>query len=199
MFMQVIQGRVADREGLRRQLDRWVSELEPGAIGWLGTTGGVMDDGRFILCARFESAEAAQANSERPEQGAWWTETEKLLAEPATFTDSDDIDLYLGGGSNTAGFVQILQGRPADRDHLRQIAQGFEDLARQYRPDIMGWVVAWHPDGRFTEIVYFTSEVAAREGEAKEPSEDRKHLLHEWHEAAGDLTFFDLREPLLYG
>ena len=199
MFMQVIQGRVADREGLRRQLDRWVSELEPGAVGWLGMTGGVTEDGGFILCVRFESAEAAQANSERPEQGAWWEETEKLLAEPASFSESDDIDVYLGGGSNTAGFVQILQGRPVDRDHLRQVAQGFEDLARQYRPDIMGWVVAWHPDGHFTEVVYFTSETAAREGEAKEPSEDRKQLLLEWQEAAGDLTFFDLREPLLYG
>jgi hypothetical protein len=158
-----------------------------------------MDDGRFIFCVRFESAEAARANSERPEQGAWWAETEQLLAEPASFSESDDIDVYLGGGSNTAGFVQILQGRPVDRDHLRQVAQGFEDLARQYRPDIMGWVVAWHPDGHFTEVVYFTSETAAREGEAKEPSEDRKQLLLEWQEAAGDLTFFDLREPLLYG
>lgn len=197
MFMQLIQGRVADREGLRRQLDRWASELKPGASGWLGMTGGVTDDGRFIMCVRFESAEAAQSNSGRGEQGAWWAETEKTLAEPATFTDSSNIDVYLGGGSDTAGFVQVLQGGPADRDQLRQIELGFEGIARQYRPDIMGWVFAWHPDDRFTEIVYFTSEAAAREGETKEPPEDRKHLLAEWQEAAGELTFFDLREPWL--
>src|SRR6266511_3042451 len=112
MFMQVIQGRVADRDGLRRQLDRWNSELKPGAAGWLGMTGGVTDDGRFVVCVRFESAEAAQSNSRRPEQGAWWAETEKTLAEPATFTDSGAIDVYLGGGADTAGFVQILQGGP---------------------------------------------------------------------------------------
>src|SRR4051812_18010213 len=107
MFMQVIQGSVADRIGLRSQLDRWNSELKPGTTGWLGMTGGVTDDGRFILCVRFESAEAAQSNSGRPEQGTWWAETEKTLAEPATFIDSHEIDVYLGGGSDTAGFVQI--------------------------------------------------------------------------------------------
>ena len=197
MFMQVIQGRVADREGVRRQVDRWASEVKPGATGWLGTTAGITDDGRFIACIRFESAEAAQSNRERGEQGAWWAEAEKTLAEPATFTDSSEIDVYLGGGSDTAGFVQVLQGGPADRDRLRQIELSFEGIARQYRPDIMGWVFAWHPDDRFTEIVYFTSEAAAREGESKEPPEDRRHLLEEWKETAGELTFFDLREPWL--
>ena len=52
MFMQVIQGRVADRDGLRK-LDRWTAAIKPGATGWLGMTGGVADDGRFILCVRF--------------------------------------------------------------------------------------------------------------------------------------------------
>jgi len=197
MFIQVIQGRVADREALARQLDRWASELKPGATGWLGTTGGVTDEGRFIACVRFESAEAARSNSERNEQGAWWAETEQTLAEPATFSDSNDVDVYLGGGSDTAGFVQILQGGPADRNRIREIEQGFENIAREYRPDIMGWVFAWHPDDRFTEIVYFTSEAAAREGETKEPPEDRKHLLEEWRAAVGELTFFDLRQPYL--
>jgi hypothetical protein len=74
----------------------------------------------------------------------------------------------------------------------------FEALARQHRPDIIGWVLAWHPDGRFTEIVYFNSEEAARKGEAQEPPEERKHLLEEWRAATGDLTFYDLREPWLY-
>ena len=31
MFVQAIEGRVADPEGLRRQLERWMSELRPGA------------------------------------------------------------------------------------------------------------------------------------------------------------------------
>ncbi len=197
MFMQVITGTVADPEGLRRQFDRWVSELGAGAAGWLGTTAGITDDGRFVACARFESAEAARANSERPEQAAWWADTEKTLAGPASFTDCSTVDVYLDGGSDTAGFVQVLQGAPVERDRLRQIEFGFEGIAREYRPDILGWVVAWHADGGFTEIVYFTSEAAAREGETKEPSEDRKHLLDEWRQVTGQLTFFDLRDPWL--
>jgi hypothetical protein len=146
---------------------------------------------------RFESADAARANSERPEQGAWWNETAKMLDGPVNFVDCDEVDTYLGGGSDTAGFVQIMQGGPADRDRLRQLDLGFEGMARQYRPDIIGWVVAWHPDDRFTSIVYFTSETAAREGEAKEPAEDRKHLLEEWQAVVGEMTFFDLKEPWL--
>ncbi len=45
MFVQAIEGRVADREGLRRQLERWMSELRPGAQGFLGSTAGVTDGG----------------------------------------------------------------------------------------------------------------------------------------------------------
>jgi hypothetical protein len=197
MFMQVITGTVADPEGLRRRFDRWASELRGGAAGWLGSTDGVTDEGRFVACVRFESAEAARVNSERPEQGAWWADTEKTLAGPTNFHDCNTVDVYLGGGADTAGFVQVLQGGPADRDRLREIEQGFEGIARQYRPDIMGWVMAWHPDGRFTEVVYFTSEGEAREGETKEPPEDRKHLLDDWRRVAGQLIFFDLRHPWL--
>jgi hypothetical protein len=197
MFMQVLQGTVADPEDLRRQFDRWASELQPGVTGFLGSTAGITDDRRFVGCVRFESAEAARANSERPEQRQWWADTEKCFAGPVTFADCADVDVYLGGGADTAGFVQVLQGGPADRDRVRQIELGFEAVARQYRPDIMGWVMAWHPDDRFTEVVYFTSEAAAREGETKEPPEDRKHLLDDWHEVTGELTFFDLRDPWL--
>lgn len=198
MFIQVIQGTVADGDGLRRQLERWQSELKPGATGYLGSTGGITDDGRYISCVRFESAEAAKANSERPEQGAWFKETEAMFSGPISFTGCTDVEVYLGGGSDSAGFVQVLQGGPADRDRLRQLDVEFEALARQHRPDIIGWVLAWHPDGRFTEVVYFNSEAAAREGEAQEPPEERKHLLEDWRAAAGELTFYDLRQPWLF-
>jgi hypothetical protein len=197
MFMQVITATVADPQGLRRQFDRWNSELRGGAAGWLGSTEGITDDGRFVACVRFESAGAARANSGRPEQGAWWADTEKTLAGPVDFHDCDTVDVYLGGGSDTAGFVQVLQGGPIERDRLREIEVGFEGIARQYRPDILGWVMAWHPDDRFTEVVYFTTEAAAREGETKEPPEDRRHLLDEWRRLTGELVFFDLRDPWL--
>ena len=42
MFIQVIQGKVADEAGLQRQMDRWNEELMPGAVerGYLGSTSG---------------------------------------------------------------------------------------------------------------------------------------------------------------
>ena len=70
MFIQVIQGKVADAEGLRAAMDRWGRDLQPGATGWLGTTGGITDDGTFVATVRFDSEDAARRNSERPEQGA---------------------------------------------------------------------------------------------------------------------------------
>ena len=56
--------------------ERWISELGADAPGWLGSTAGVTADGEFVVLARFTSAEEAQRNSERPEQGAWWAEME---------------------------------------------------------------------------------------------------------------------------
>ena len=72
MFVQVIQGKVSDAAQVRAHLDKWVAEVAPGAIGWLGSTGGVTEDGNLIALVRFESEEAAQQNSDRPEQGEWW-------------------------------------------------------------------------------------------------------------------------------
>ena len=79
MFAQLIQGRTSDAEAVRTALDTWMQELQPGSIGWLGSTIGVADDGRFVAVARFESAEAAARNSERPEQSRWWEETQRLF------------------------------------------------------------------------------------------------------------------------
>jgi hypothetical protein len=40
VFVQVIQGQVADAGKVRAALDRWAQELAPGATGWLGSTAG---------------------------------------------------------------------------------------------------------------------------------------------------------------
>ena len=61
---------MADAERLRGQMDRWNEVLRPGAAGFLGTTGGVTDDGRGVFLARFDSAAEARANSDRSEQGS---------------------------------------------------------------------------------------------------------------------------------
>ena len=63
--------------------------------------------------ARFESEEAATANSQRPEQDAWWSETAKLLDGEATFRNSTDVIVDVQGDPDQAGFVQVMQGRAA--------------------------------------------------------------------------------------
>src|SRR4029450_1654628 len=104
VFIQVIQGQVTNPDALRAELDRWKAELRPGADGWLGSTSGVTDDGRFIAVGRFASGEQAHRNSDRPEQDAWWSQASKHLAEVA-FHDSTRVHTYREGGSDQAGFV----------------------------------------------------------------------------------------------
>src|ERR671923_523515 len=108
MFIQVIQGDVRDAAAFRAQLDRWAEELGPTADGWLGTTGGLATQGGFIAVVRFESEEAARRNSDRPEQGRWWAGTAQSLGE-VTFHDCAEVDLMGAGGSDEAGFVQVIQ------------------------------------------------------------------------------------------
>src|SRR5918994_1012856 len=97
MFVQVIQGRTSQPEALVEAFDRWKADLSPTATGWLGSTGGVTEDGRFIAVARFESEEAAMANSARPEQDAWWSETANLFDGEVTFRNSTEVDVDLHG------------------------------------------------------------------------------------------------------
>src|SRR4051812_42967990 len=166
MFVQVLQGQVGDPAALRRAIDRWVAEVSPGAIGWLGSTGGVTDDGRFIALIRFESADAARQNSERPEQDQWWKETSELFAGEPTFHDSSDVWVDTSGNPDTARFVQVMQGRGTDTERARELMSrdaGWGD----FRPDILGMCTATYGDGEYTTAIYFRSEDEAREGEKK--------------------------------
>src|SRR3954467_4776094 len=98
MFVQVIEGKLKDPDLLQRQLERWRKEIKPGAKGYLGSTSGVTGDGASIAVVRFESEANARANSERPEQGAWWNETSKAFDGEPNFTESSDTELLFGGG-----------------------------------------------------------------------------------------------------
>src|SRR5262245_23498987 len=99
MFVQIMESRARDAEAVKRMGERWEAELRPGAQGFLGSTGGVTADGRFIALARFESEAAARANSDLPGQGEWFAELEQQLDGPVTFAESSDVDLFLAGGS----------------------------------------------------------------------------------------------------
>ena len=199
MFVQVIEGKVSDKDGLRRQLDRWEAQLRPGAAGFLGSTGGVTDDGVGFAIARFESAAAAKANSDRTEQGEWWSETEKCFDGPVSFTDSDDVEEFLGGGSNDAGFVQVMKsaGGPG-RAVVKDLDEQFEKHAGTWRPDLIGGVRVWTGETSTVEVNYFTSEAEARAAENKEPPAELAKLFAQYAEVIANTTFLDLRDPWLY-
>ena len=198
MFVQVIEGPVSDREGLRRQMDRWMVELRPGATGYLGTTAGVTSDDRAIAFARFETAADAQANSERPEQGRWWAETEKCFAGEVTFADSDQVDTFLAGGSDSAGFVQVMKGSAPDRERLAAMDASLARHAASFRPDLIGGVRVWTGPSSYIEAAYFTSEADARANETKEPPAELAEEMSEFAEMMANIEFIDLREPWLY-
>jgi hypothetical protein len=199
MFVQVIQGQVADAGQARAALDRWVQELAPAATGWLGSTAGVTQDGRFIALARFESEEAARRNSDRPEQDQWWAETAKLFSGEVSFRGSSDVTVDVNGEPDDAGFVQVIQGRGSDPDRARELmAQDSSEWA-VFRPDIIGSVGVGHDGGAYTMALYFTSEEAAREGERKEPPPALQAQMEEMGRlSVGEPEFFDLKHPWLY-
>jgi hypothetical protein len=199
MFVQVIQGQVADAGQLRAAFDRWIQELAPESIGWLGTTAGVTEDGRFIALARFESQEAAQANSNRPEQDRWWAETAKLFTGDATFKDSSDVTVDLTGDPDAAGFVQVIQGRGSDPDRARELMGQDSSAWAAFRPEILGSLAVGHEGGAYTMAVYFTSEAEAREGERKQPPPELQAEMDELAAlGVGEPEFFDLKQPWLH-
>lgn len=198
MFAQVIQGKVSDPEAMRSAGDRWVQDLAPGADGWLGSTGGTTEDGRFVMVARFESEEAARRNSDRSEQGQWWAETEKLFDSAATFQDSTDVTLDLQGDPDQAGFVQIMQGRGSDPERAKQLMGQDTDRWAAFRPDVIGSVAVGHDGGAYTMVMYFTSEAAAREGELKEVPPELQANMEEMNKLSiGQPEFFDLKQPVI--
>ena len=167
MFVQLIEGKVGDLGRLRSQIDKWVEQLAPGAAGWLGYTAGVAPDGTFFAAVRFASADAARANSDRPEQGAWWEETVRCLAGDARFANCRDVDtIGTRAGSDDAGFVQVIRGR-GDRRAMLAASKGRQEFFARMRPDVLGAYLAWEDAGRFSQLVYFESEAAARAGEQR--------------------------------
>ncbi len=192
MFIQVIQGQCSHEDDLRAVTESWRTDVG-AADGWLGGTFGFTDAGIFFGVIRFASREQAMANSSRPEQDAWAQRFVAAFDSPPEFRDYDDVAVLLDGGSDDAGFVQIIQGRTANRASLDVLLSAPEEL-RRMRPEIVGATWAFAEDGSFTETVAFNDETSAREGEAghEPPPPEVAAALQEVMESA---TFYDLREP----
>jgi hypothetical protein len=197
VFIQIIQGKCTKPDELRALADRWQTELAPGATGYLGGTYGFTDQNEMVAVIRFESREAAMANSARPEQGEWWAQMERMFDGPVEFHDCDRVVMMMDGGSDSAGFVQVIRGKMDDPDALEAGMTQMESMLHDARPEIIGATFAIEPDGTFTETVAFTDEAAAREGEAKPmPASGPEHdMMKQFWESVHDLEFRDLRAP----
>ena len=191
MFIQMIQGPCTRQDEAHQLLDEWRRDLAPGANGWLGGTYGFTDDNQLIGVVRFESREMAMANSDRPEQGEWAAKMAEIMDGPMEFHDCDDVTLLFDGGSDDAGFVQIIRGKVDDPSRLKAMLADTTQL-HEMRPEILGGTLAIEADGSFVETVAFTSEDAARKGEQIEPPED---VRRELDYAMTGATFYDLHHP----
>ena len=193
MFVQVIKGKTQEPQELRARFEEWKAQLAGSADGWLSSTAGVSDDGTFVAMVQFESQEAARRNSERPEQGEWWSKTEPLIAD-ASFVDSEEVLTMLDGPSEKAGFVQIIEERANDLEAARSLWAQAQDYLPQARPEVLGGLVAVHGN-LLTQAMYFTDEAAARAGESRTPSPEDQALMDQMSAAFGEASYLDLREP----
>jgi hypothetical protein len=191
VFIQIIQGKCTRPDELREMASTWRRELGGGAEGWLGGTYGFTDDDQFIGVVRFESREAAMANSARPEQTAWAEKMMGLMDGPVEFHDCDDVMPFLEGGSDDAGFVQVIRGRVDDPSRIKAMLADTTTL-HEMRPDIIGGTVAIEDDGTFTETIAFRDEASARAGEQVEPPPEIRDELSSMMAGA---TFYDLHSP----
>ncbi len=191
MFIQIMQGTCTRPDELRAHVQTWPTELGPGATGWLGGTFGFADDDTFVGVVRFESREAAMANSARSEQGAWADAMMSLMDGPMEFHDADDVMLFLDGGSDDAGFVQVIQGKVDDPGRIKAMLADTTRL-HEMRPDILGGTLAIEPDGTFTETIAFRDEDSARQGEQQEPPAEMRSELEARMAGA---RFYDLHQP----
>lgn len=198
MFVQVIQGKVSDAAALRERFELWQEELQPGAAGYLGSTFGVTAEGEAIGIARFESADAADRNSARPEQGEWWAGTEKLFDGPVTFHDSSEVDFFAEGDPDQAGFVQVMQGTTSDLAKLREVEARALPMLAQQRPDVIGSLRANYGDGGFSEFIYFRSEAEARAGEKQELPSDAAEIMAEMDGVMTIDRYIDITDPWLF-
>ena len=197
MFVQVMEGKVRDADRLQQQMERWLRDLMPGAVGYLGSTGGVTDTGDCIMIARFATEAHARRNSDRPEQGAWWADTEACFDGPVRFHESTDVAVMSHGDADQAGFVQVMEGHVSDHEAARRLDEQAGEMLARARPDLIESITAYFDDGGFTDIAYFRTEEEAREAEQHGVPAEMASSFAEWEATMKVDRFLDLRNPWL--
>ena len=198
MFIQIIEGKTNDADGFRRFLEERRPEAMKGAIGFLGATTAIAPDGTVVTMARFESAEKAAKNAARPEQTAFFDDLKKYLAGEPIFHESTEVEPFLGGGSDAAGFVQFMIGTATDKAKAKTSEKAMTPTLESLRPDVLGGITAWDGDW-WCQVIYFTSEAEAREGEKnfESMSADDRARFEEMMGAYGEPRFVDGPNPIL--
>lgn len=192
MFVQVIKGRAKDPAAVRAAGQRWIDEVRPNAVGFVGGTAGVADDGTFVTIARFEDEASARKNSELPQQSAWWASFEPLVDGPPTFRETTEVSFLFDGPSTDATFVQVMEGTAPDKAAAQATeAPEVEAQLRAARPDLLGGMRLWFDGGDYVEVAYFTSEEAARTGETAAEFQPPRE---EFQARFGEPTYLDLRD-----
>lgn len=195
MFIQVIEGKTKDPDRLQACLDRWQVDIKPQAIGYLGSTSGITRDGDAILIARFADRASAEANSKRPEQSAWWAETEACFDGHPTFHDTEDVTQMHHGDPSKAGFVQVMEGKVTDRHRADELEQESDRMLADLRPDLLGSLTAYYGNDEYTTVAYFTSERDARRAESLPMPEQAAPMFSEWEKTMTVDRYLDISDP----
>jgi hypothetical protein len=200
VFIQIVRGKVVNADEFAGVGQRWDTDVRPTAEGYLGGTVGTTADGQFFVSSRWESAEAAAANNDRPAQTEWFAALAPTVRD-VEYHDCSNIVMMGGAENDQAGFVQVMVGTIKDRakfDALNARVDEMEAAFRRWRSDVLGDVMAIRDDGvGFFDIIYFRSEAEARAAEQTEPPADVQQLMGEMDQAAEIVEFLDLSEPIL--
>ena len=193
MFIQMVQGRCSRQDEMRGLVDDWCGSMA-ARPGWLGGTYGFTDDDRFVGVVRFDSSSACLEAAGMPDAATWWAGAEALFDGGCEIHESEDVSMMLDGGSDNAGFVQVMRGRVGDADKFRHFMTDAEmtSMLHSARPEIIGATLAMETDGSFVETIAFTSEDAARKGEQTEMPAD---MAAEFQSAMSDVEYLDLHHP----
>lgn len=96
-FIQTIEFVTEQREAVLELMARWNADASENGTAQRAT---MVEDrsspGRFLTAVWFESAEAAAANSDRPETGAFAEQFAALCTEGPTFREFDVVETYGG-------------------------------------------------------------------------------------------------------
>jgi hypothetical protein len=120
---------------------------------------------------------------------------EQCFEGEVMFHDCDDSMMFLDGGSDDAGFVQVIQGRLDDPNRFRHFMEQPMDMLHEQRPEIIGGTIAIDENGWFTETISFRSEAEARMGEQQEMPEPQRSEFEAEMAQVREMRYLDLHRP----